>query len=96
MSKPIFAGLLSLCLAAALTIASHEARAQTAAPGPAPIPPPPAAAPPAAAPGAVAQAPSDTGCEERNFLDGYYFPGGRKTFDDERYSAFALRLNRTA
>jgi hypothetical protein len=35
----------------------------------------------------------DTGCGERDFLPGYYLEGSRRTFDDERYSAFVLRLN---
>jgi hypothetical protein len=35
----------------------------------------------------------DTGCDERNFLDGYYLQDNRKVFDDGRYAAHALRLN---
>src|SRR3984957_9097891 len=54
--------------------------AQAAATSPQAIQSPPAAA-------------METKCSERDFLQGYYYPNGRKTFDEERYSALALRLN---
>jgi hypothetical protein len=99
VSKPIFAGLLSLLLAAVLSMSPRETRSAAPSAGAAQALPPAAAqaAPPAAVPAAPADAAApaavDTGCGERNLLAGYYYPGGRKTFDDERYSALALRLN---
>ena len=83
VSQRTNSGLLPFCLAAVISFAPASAWSQTAAPA-------------VAAPSASAPAPgglTDTGCGERNFLDGYYFPNGRKTFDDERYSALAMRLN---
>jgi hypothetical protein len=46
-----------------------------------------------ATPPSGAQQGMETGCGEREFLAGYYFHDGRRTFDDERYFALALRLN---
>ncbi|HXI06891.1 MAG TPA: hypothetical protein VNJ49_11235 [Bradyrhizobium sp.] len=82
MSKRTISGLLPLCLAAVVSLMPQLGWSQTAAP----------------APGSSAAAPAqgtggDTGCDHRNFLDGYYFLNGRKLFDDERYAAFSLRLS---
>jgi hypothetical protein len=75
--------LLQLGLAALISFTPASAWSQAAAPA--------AAAPSASAPAAGGS--NDTGCGERNFLDGYYFPNGRKTFDDERFTALSMRLN---
>jgi hypothetical protein len=47
----------------------------------------------ATAPSGAAQQRIETGCDERNFFAGYYLKEGQRAFDDERYSALALRLN---